>query len=530
MHKSPHKNKLFAMPLAARNVILYILFILGAGLYCVSCIKRDNPFDPIFDKIEHKVASTCSQETLSVFQAKCSAIIIHTDSLANKAKLLLQGFSSASKAGLDRNTEIENANRGISEKNQTIEVNNSLQTFSELLKDKTLLDTLLFLELHTADIIALTTSVALDSMTLSISILAGLAATCPDYADSVKKLNDSSMAAFARATKPIRSSLTSIYAIEKSIDSSDSAIADSNDLIYRENDRIKAYNDSIYKIKWIDRAKTLPVITSGDSLHRQMQPGDTFIVEGSLELNDNLKLSFHGTASDHIALIGDPLTPNSITMKNGSIFLDSAEYIDIANLTIRGSSESGIRVLNNSNNITLNGCTIEGNQGYGLAIFKSGMTVTNCRIFNNGGGGIQFQPASTDFQLNLDNVLIVKNFGVGVDLTTPLTDLKFVTISHNTSDGIRILSPYNSSVAISTSIVSFNGGFGISREDGNAGGIVEFGSVDFFGNLSGNVSSDVSGEFLSIDPNFNDTANTDFSIAPSGALSQQIRNIGYTGK
>src|SRR5512136_1884504 len=99
MHKSPYKNKLFAMPLAARNVILYILFILGAGFYCVSCIKRDNPFDPIFDK--NKVASACSQETLSVFQAKCSAIIFHTDSLANRAKLLLQGFSSALKAGLD---------------------------------------------------------------------------------------------------------------------------------------------------------------------------------------------------------------------------------------------------------------------------------------------------------------------------------------------------------------------------------------------------------------------------------------------
>jgi hypothetical protein len=339
------------------------------------------------------------------------------------------------------------------------------------------------------------------------------------------------MAAFSRGAEPIRSLVTSIPGIVKLTDSSNAAILEYNTAVDRENDRVRAYNDSINKVIWMDRMKNFPVISSGDSLRRHMQPGDSFIVEGALELNDNLKLSFRGTSVNHIALIGNPLTKNSVTMKTGSFFLDSAEYIDISNLTIRGSSESGVRVLNYSNNITLNNCDIEGNQGCGLAAFTSGITVVNCRIYNNGGGGIQFDPSPTDFQMNLNNVLIVKNYGVGVDLTNPLADLKFVTISHNGSDGIAVSSPTGSSLSIFNSIVSFNSRFGISRKDDQTGGTLLFGSIDFYGNASANFASDIQGTFNSVDPHFSDTLHNDYSIAPAGDIytfeTKQSIIIGY---
>jgi parallel beta-helix repeat protein len=206
-------------------------------------------------------------------------------------------------------------------------------------------------------------------------------------------------------------------------------------------------------------------------------------------------------------------------MKNGAIFLDSAVFFDIGNLTIRGSSESGIRVLNHSNNITLSNCTIENNKGYGLAVFTSGITVSNCRILNNGEGGIQFNPSPTDFRLNLNNVLIAKNSGIGISLTSPLADLKFVTISHNDSDGICIVSPSHSFLSIFSSIISFNRGFGIFRQDDSgAEGSIEIGPADLFGNSLGNLSDGMSGAFLSIDPNFTDTLQNDYSIAPSGEI------------
>jgi hypothetical protein len=529
------KYRLFTASLAGRTFFTRLAVCIG--LLSVSCIERNNDFDPIRDREEHKTASVCSMDTLHSRRDAINAVLVHTDSIANQAQQLFQSFGNAAQSVFDHNTEIENANRGIAENNQTIEMNNGQQSSSGLLEFKTTLtelDTFVSLNLYEAAVVGITMTLAFDS-TMLVSILPVLGSMCPEYADSVEELDDSTWAAFARATEPIRTYMNSKPMIEKFTDSSNQAIQDRNFAIYLENGRIAGYNDSIYKRQWIDRMDKFPLITNGDTLKvhcENAQAGDTIVFEGTLTVNGNLNFNgIHGTPTNHIALIGSPLFTDTLYVPSG-IFLTSCEYIDISNFCIRQSSTSGLKLENWSNNITLKNCTIEGNNGFGLEVVTSGMTVTNCRIFNNGGGGIFFHPSPTGFKLNLDNVLIVNNYGIGLDLITPKADLKFVTISNNDSDGINIASPTNGDLSIYNSIVSFNRGFGIShQDDGGLGTAIQLVTVDFYGNASGNLSPGISGTFNSVDPNFNDTLNSDYSIAPSGDIytfeTKQNIIIGY---
>ena len=335
----------------------------------------------------------------------------------------------------------------------------------------------------------------------------------------------------------------SLGAMEKIIDSINVSVRDYNKSIKHENDTIQSYNDSIYKVKWADRMQGFTVIINGDSLNKhlqQAQPGDTFIVKGPITLGKHLLLHLRGTASNHIALIGDLLTENIISLQGdqGDIVIDSCEYFDISNISIKGSQRSGLKLTNHSNNINLNNCIIEENDDYGLEVSTSGINLTNCKIQNNKKGGIWFVPELPgDYDLYLTNVLIAKNKGFGIDFTTPSAILSFVTITNNDSDGISIVSPSNSSLSIFNSIISFNKGFGIlQKRDENLGAPIVIGMTDFFQNGSGNFSSNLSpyiiGDFFSADPNFADTANNDFSIAPGGKIyelekSQINTTVGY---
>jgi hypothetical protein len=535
------KNKSFTMHrlvniLFSHALVLFIAGMLVASLLFLSCIKRNNDFDPINEK---QSASSCSGDTLLALTGDLSAILLRIDALATTARLKndsLQTFDVKSKSLLESNMMIQYSNGTIFDRNQVTEAGNRLQDTTDSLKYLNLLDTLYSLQMDSSVVHNLASTFTIDSISF-LSFLTGIKIRCPDFENRIIILLDSSLAVLAYDAESIRSLLASMAIMKKSIDSINLSVSDSNFAIKQVNGLINSYNDSINKIKWSTRIKNFPTITqtNEDSLKalvHQAQPGDTFIIQGAINLTGNLSMhAIRGTASDHIAIIGNPITENILSVQSGT-FIDSGEYIDISNIYIKGSSQSGLKLNNRSNNITLNSCIIEGNNGFGLDISSSGLSITNCKIFNNGAGGINFVPSSpVDFSLKLSNVLIVKNLGAGLTITTPNAELKNVTISHNTSDGIHIDSPTNSYISIAKSIISFNSGIGISRGGDDSIGTVIYSSVDFFQNTQGNPPADISGIIPSIDPNFSDTLNNDYSIAPSGEFykfeMQNNQIIGY---
>ncbi len=528
-----HKNKSYV---ELRSVFMRIAAILSVFIICISCIsciKRNNDFDPIF---KHKSVLPCTQDTISGFQKKISATLSHTDLIGKEAleqQRILLGNDSIISLLQDFNQGILRANAMTTLENIEIENFNKNQKTSDSLHYKHPLDTLPFAQIKPTTIIELLSANSKDSMVL-FSLFAEMDNRCPDFEVKVISQIDSARSIFMHYTDQLLSLKASIDSVERSIDNMNLWIFDSTLVIKQKNILIQLYNDSIYSVQWAVRIKNFPLITTGEDLKSQVnqaQAGDTFIIEGQLALGGNLPFSsIRGSSSDHISFIGNPQTENSISVHSG-IFISSCEYIDFSNLLITGSRGSGLRLENNSSNITIKNCIIERNENYGIEIAISGMTITDCIIRNNGKGGIQSAPFPTDYPLNLSNVLIVKNGGIGLDLTTPLANLKYVTISHNTSDGIHIVSPIGSALSVFNSIISYNHGFGIFREISNPGGTIDLSAIDFFQNSSGNLSSNLSGTFWNYDPNYSDTTNNNFSIAPWGKIYefQTLENlvIGY---
>jgi hypothetical protein len=526
------KNKSFSISAVIYSVKLLTLFILFI-LYN-NCIKRDNPWDPLN---YNKIVSKCSPDSINAFQDTVKSILHRNMDSLNIIVLAfnytLFSLDLEKKTRLESNSIILDSNNAIKERNASIEILNNIPKSVDSLEIQTFLDTL----------VSFPSDFSIKSFFFSYRILDSLKlislfnSACHDDKDTFE---ESCWSLFSQSAIPVKAMTDSLMSRKNSYEFENSEILGFNFLILEQNSLIQSYNDSIIKKKWIYRTQAFPHITSGDSigsgdqlklLMQNALPGDTFIIEGVFSLGGHWQLSsIHGTASNHIGLLGNPWSSTVLSAQSG-IFIDSSEYIDISNITIKGSFGSGLKLENQSNNITLNHCIMEQNNGYGIDISSSGVSLDNCTILNNAKGGIQFVPQPTNFHMNLTNVLIVKNNGFGIDATTPLADLKFVTISNNDSDGIHIVSPINSAISIFNCIISFNKGFGIFRTDVTPNGTINFGLLDLFQNKSDNLSSGIDGSPLNVDPCFSDTGINDFSIRSTGIIydfqTQQNTIIGY---
>jgi|WetSurMetagenome_2_1015567.scaffolds.fasta_scaffold49700_2 hypothetical protein len=530
MNKNKSNTRLFSVILH----ILTVFCIFLINIFTISCIKRNNEFDPIF---KHKMTLSCTQDTLINFRGNVLGVLAHSDLIRQEElqyKRTIFSNDSALSLLLISNDMVQISNSYITLENIEIDNSNKVQNSVDSLHYKKTLSSLLFAPDFPTAISRSLPENYQDSIELD-SLFTGMNNRCPDFEDSVKTLHDSAIAVFTDNSLRLLSLRASIDSIKGNIGNINVWIFDSNIIIKQKNNMVQLYNDSIHSLQWAVRIKNFPLIATGELLNQyvdQALPGDTFVIEGALEFDGNVQFSsIRGTAYDHIAFIGNPQTENSLSI-HGGIFADSSEYIDFSNLTITGSRGSGIKIENHSNNITFINCIIEGNERYGIEIITSGITLTDCIIRNNGQGGIKFDPRPTDCWMNLSNVLIAKNNGVGLDLTTPQANVKYVTISSNTADGIRIVSPMGSNLSVFNSIISYNIGFGIARiDDGSTGGTLDLSANDFYQNSSGNFSGNISETGWNYDPNFSDTTNNDFSIAPWGTIfdfeTQQNLIIGY---
>ena len=511
------KYKSFILLLLQRFVFFPFLIAVSVVMVVSSgCIRRNNPQDPLN---YHESIARCPQDTIDALRLNVGTVMAGTDSLVRRADIVAESLhsDSLSKKGIiDSNQAIKNVDAAVVLQNQVIEQWNNGQVVADSLKHKTSLDTLRFLPPMPVAGGELPDKLAADSVRLA-SLFSAYSIACPGNADTIKSFKDSVSTAFGQKALYVDSVLKRMRALSNTYDSIAFAISGFNDTVKNQNNLITAYNDSIENIKWSAQTASVPRITSGDTLKRLVQtakPGDTFILQGTVTVEGNLQLSaVRGTQSNHISLIGDLLTSNTLIATSG-VFIDSGEYIDIRNMHISGSEGPGLKLENGSNNITLKHCVIENNNDFGVEVTASGISMDSCKIINNGMGGIQFAPPPTTYQLNLTNVLIAKNKGVGIDAATPIAYIRNVTISDNDSDGIHIVSPINSSVSVDYCIISFNKGFGIFRTQDTPSGEINWGINDCYQNSLGNLSPGIDRTPLSVDPHFVDRQNNNYSIAP----------------
>lgn len=116
-----------------------------------------------------------------------------------------------------------------------------------------------------------------------------------------------------------------------------------------------------------------------------------------------------------------------------------------------------------------------------------------------------------------------------MELVSPSGNFKFVTISNNDSSGINIPT-FNHAFSIDNSLITYNHAYGVKAtiQPDNAG-LITLRNDNFFGNQLGDIDTTGHYSYYTLDPQYADTANDDFSINPNGPL-QGIGIIGYTEK
>jgi nitrous oxidase accessory protein NosD len=107
------------------------------------------------------------------------------------------------------------------------------------------------------------------------------------------------------------------------------------------------------------------------------------VVVRDCEFNDT-----HGTAPQ----CGIDIEPNAP---------GSALRVRIESCRVRGNRGSGVQIYEHSRDVTVRGCTIEGNLGYGvLAVGTEGGLIVDNVIHRNGYEGIELRRGTVGYQLS----------------------------------------------------------------------------------------------------------------------------------
>jgi beta propeller repeat protein/parallel beta-helix repeat protein len=190
----------------------------------------------------------------------------------------------------------------------------------------------------------------------------------------------------------------------------------------------------------------------------------------------------------------------AVTFANG----ETADCI-LSGFTLTGGSR-GIYGTNNSLP-TIDKCTITGNTGSGIELYKGGNpTLKNCSIIANGGSGVEMRPlkAGRYTYYNspvLTNCIVAKNNGYG--LLKGIPTITNCTIAGNRNNGIK-----DSFATVTNSIVYFN-------SDGSAQIVNNTGSVNYSNIQSSGLLTEGSYEGagnIDDDPLFADMENGDYHL------------------
>jgi hypothetical protein len=250
-----------------------------------------------------------------------------------------------------------------------------------------------------------------------------------------------------------------------------------------------------------------------------MGPGDSlFIAADTFDLEINFSNS--GAPDSPIVIVGDSAGGTVFTSgRRDPLLMDAVSHVEILNIVFSGSVESGVKLVNRSGPIMFKNCDFIGNKKHGIDVLDTDIRLLNCRFIGNGQSGIRVNSneSAVEERVSMENILVVRNADDGITGLTIQGEIINATVSDNGLTGIFLDVPERD-VTIRNSIITFNGVYGVHRNIiPGSEGVLDLTGCNLYQNVMGELQSAAPYDtlpFLSIDPQYTDTAAYDYTPGP----------------
>lgn len=512
-----------------------LAFCLAAisGSVFLSCIDRDNPFDPLNYTAVNP--GEIRQKLQPSFDSLWAKAVVLGNQLSG-IRLSMAADSAALSQRMNELDSIRKSNAALRALNQAYQIENTPTTPADSLRSLLVLDTLPYFQAQAQ--LALIRPKRNDVGLLRDRLLFRLDSINQAYFP-VKIYND-----IERTGKQL--GYDSIYRI------GDTLLADSlrwgqklgadikawgleNQGILSENMVIQKYNDSL---KYVRLRGNRPLIVNADTLSKKITSliaGDTLYLDTGVFVG-RIKINASGTAERPILIQGSPFGGTVLKggdVANGELLsIDNQRNLIFRDLVFRDAKNSGARVTSNSESIIFERCDFINNEGRGLEISSADVLIRNCRFIGNRGSGIRFTSSGNPNSAQLVNVLIVHNGEYGIDGVDLKGSMGRVTIADNQVDGLKFAGTVGG-FGIYSSLIVFNSGFGINLNSAPPSALenLVFSNCNVYGNALADFSQSLppaSPPLLNVDPGFisrDTTVGLNYGLIPESPLKET--DIGW---
>lgn len=306
-------------------------------------------------------------------------------------------------------------------------------------------------------------------------------------------------------------------------------VTDTNSRIITEKNRditfynaaVDTYNDSIKIV--MEYCKT-DWLSDPDEIKKQkdsIQPGDTLSIDSGTYTVE-LKFNDRGNQDKPIIIQGSPFGTTKLLYPD--FLISKCRNIIVRNLTFVNATSRGLTIADNSSDIWLKHCYITGSANNGLELLNSSVSVDSCEFTDNNYGINCIGPNA---KLEIKNVLIARNRGHGIFCNYSELSISRATISDNLNSGIHLKDQRNS-MSIVSSLLTYNGTYGLERALTDDTYEVTFYHSVFFGNGTGDFTGDSTKIIIDIsckngDPRYTNREQNDYTI-----LNSEFKILGYT--
>lgn len=512
----------------------------------VSCIDRSNPFDPL---------NFLDASTVEVIREEYKPRFEGLSRLELELSSRLQGYWASYREDSAKNEAVRAGNPGIAAQNdQTTQWNAGVeagnQPPAELLRHKELYVEKTLLRAYGP----------YPGFTELIGDLLDLKRRISDLIDSAnaRTPGGSPIQIYPKAARdsllgPVQGEIDEHAFLKSVLIAANEAARIANREIAEYNEGLRLSNKALltYNATIDFRMATKGRAVLGDPAAVQdavvaLKPSDTlFLGPGTFPVR--LQVSVSGTATAPVVIRGYPgdatvLTPR---VQAGSVLdLSNQQYVQFVDLVFRNGVESGVKILQSgTEEILFRNCLFDSNgreadrsNTGGLYVAAGSVRLEKCRFLNNHGFGVKFIGDNSG-QLVMQNVLVARNRGLGMDLNNAQAVIFQCTFANNDSSGIRIGSP-NLPVLITKSVFAFNRDYGISSAQGPnpERNFVATGN-DLYQvppdsgrgnwNLAQVDSTQIAG-LNALNYFFRPEFNRDYSLVPGSDVAN-LRDVGYQG-
>ena len=434
-------------------MLLKRIVIAATVLLLFACITQDNPWDPVnyteifrgnvHDTVIVRIDSGFKKlplDLIDTIQAKLSAIkaadsiILYNDTILYKRNDSTITFNLAA----------ETTNRDF---------NPPLSAFIW----KKYLDTLFFV------------IVPPDTLSIQLQLLKTLVSLEKQRVDTIITNTNSRASPVIIITSAQRDSILTRYdSIIQIIDildvrvssfrtytmtTNDDPIKPYNDFVKTEDSLIKRYNDSMASLLG---PKEIPHNT--DSLINYLRnavAGNTFTLADTTYWKEGTTIRFDHSGLDTLPIVVQGQTKTELNLLD--VVLDANSFIIFKKIIFSSTNVQCVLVQNGCTGIAFYDCRFTSNNGRGITILNSDVTMNNC-VIENGIDGMSITSSPDQPRtVSLDNIVIMNSRGNGITVSGTQLFIRYATIIRNGGEAIY-LTPPALNLGVLNTIIANNGG------------------------------------------------------------------------